>query len=46
MTGGLPPSEAPTKEQDLEVLKRQAEYLENALVDVRKRLQEVTAQEA
>jgi len=46
MVGGVPPYAAPTKEQELEALKGQAEYLENALGDIRKRLQEVETQKA
>jgi len=41
MWGGVPPAAAPTKEQELEALKSQAEYFENALGEIRKRLEEV-----
>jgi hypothetical protein len=41
MRGGMPPYAAPSKEQELQALKSQAEYFESALDDIRKRLQEV-----
>jgi len=47
MTGGVPPNAAaPTREQQLDALKGQAEYFEGALGDIRKRLQELEAEKA
>ncbi len=43
--GWMPPyPAAPTHEQELEALKGQAQYFENALGDLRKRIEEVEAQ--
>jgi len=39
--GGVPPSAAPTKEQEMAALKSQADYFENALGEIRQRLQEI-----
>ncbi len=45
VVAGVPPyAGPPTKEQELEELKSQAEYIENTLGDIRKRLQEMEAQ--
>jgi len=41
-----PYATAPTKEQELEALKGQAEYFENAMGDIRKRLQELETEKA
>jgi len=41
-----PYATAPTKEQELEALKGQAEYFENAMGDIRKRIQEIESQPA
>jgi len=41
-----PYATVPTKEQELEALKGQAEYFENAMGDIRKRLQELEAEKA
>jgi hypothetical protein len=41
-----PYASAPTKEQELEALKGQAEYFENAMGDIRKRLQELETEKA
>ena len=49
--GGVPPAAAPavpfwpaaTSEQEIDMLKRQAEYLEDALATTRKRLEELEA---
>jgi len=46
MAGGVPPYAAPTREQELEALKGQAEYFEGALGDLRKRIDELEAGEA
>jgi len=47
MAGGVPPSAtAPTREQELNALKGQAEYFESALGEIRKRLQELDAEKA
>ena len=42
----MPYASAPTKEQELEALKGQAEYFENAMGDIRKRLQELETEKA
>jgi hypothetical protein len=39
--GQMPPYAEPTRQQQLEALKGQAEYFETALNDIRKRLQEM-----
>lgn len=41
--GTMPAAAAPTREQQLEALKGQAEYAETMLGDIRKRLQELEA---
>jgi len=41
-----PYATAPTREQELEALKGQAEYFENAMGDIRKRLQELETEKA
>ena len=41
-----PYATAPTKEQELEALNGQAEYFENAMGDIRKRLQELETEKA
>jgi len=41
-----PYATAPTKEQELEALKGQAEYFENAMGDIRKRLKELETEKA
>ena len=47
MAGGVPPyAAAPTREQQLEALKGQAEYFEGALGDLRKRIGELEAEKA
>jgi hypothetical protein len=47
MAGGVPPyATAPTREQQLEALKSQAEYFEGALGDLRKRMEELEAEKA
>lgn len=43
--GGVSPYAEPTKEQELEALKRQADYFENTLGGIRKRLQELEVEE-
>jgi len=44
MAGGVPPyAAAPTREQQLEALKDQAEYFESALGDIRKQIEELGA---
>ena len=42
--GGAPFAPAVTKEQELDTLRGQAEYFENALGDIKKRLEELEAQ--
>ena len=45
--GGVPPyAVAPTREQQLDALKGQAEYFEGALGDLRKRIEEIEAEKA
>jgi hypothetical protein len=47
MAGGVPPyAVAPTREQQLDALKGQAEYFEGALGDLRKRIEELEAGKA
>jgi len=47
MAGGVPPyAAAPTREQQLEALKGQAEYFDGALGDLRKRIEELEAEKA
>jgi len=47
MAGGVPPyAAAPTREQQLEALKGQADYFEGALGDLRKRIGELEAEKA
>jgi hypothetical protein len=41
-----PYASAPTREQELEALKGQAEYFENAMGEIRKRLQELETEKA
>ena len=47
MAGGVPPyAVAPTREQQLDALKGQAEYFEGALGELRKRIGELEAEKA
>lgn len=47
MTGGVPPyAAAPTREQQLEAMKGQAEYFESALGGLRKHIEELEAEKA
>ncbi|MDO9542536.1 MAG: DUF5320 domain-containing protein [Kiritimatiellia bacterium] len=46
MPYGAPYASAPTKEQELDMLKGQAEQFETALGDIRKRLQELGTEKA
>jgi hypothetical protein len=41
---GIPVSPATTKEQEVDILKSQAEYLENSLEEIRKRLGELESE--
>lgn len=42
--GGIAPVPQPTKEQEMDALKSQAEFFENALGEIRKRLSEIEAE--
>jgi hypothetical protein len=42
--GQYPPQYAPTKEQETDMLKGQAEYLEGELSAIKKRMQELEAE--
>lgn len=44
--GAMPYAATPAPEQELAVLKQQAEYFDNALEDIRKRIQEIESQPA
>ena len=47
LSGGMPPYDtAPTKEQELAALKGQAEYFEDAMGGIRKRIQELETEKA